>query len=180
MGGDQWTSKTNWLSNNHHRTWYGVTTDSSTDNAYVLELDLYGNDLSNGPIPTQVGQLTSLNVLSFYATFLTGPIPTEVGQLTALNTLFLTRNALNGPIPTEVGQLTSLNTLFLMSNALTGPIPTQVGQMTSLLRLDLDHNALTGSIPVVVCDLLAGQTLQADCVNCNQSKSGCCSYCFIN
>ena len=94
--------------------------------------------------------------------------------------LRLDDNALTGPIPTQVGQLTSLEWLDLDDNALSGPIPTEVGQLTSLNGLYLNDNALTGSIPVVVCDLLAGQTLVADCVNFNQSKSGCCSACYSN
>ena len=93
--------------------------------------------------------------------------------------LSLDHNSLRGSIPTEIGNLTSLKGLFLKNNYLSGSIPTQIGSLTSLQFFYLYDNTLSGSIPDGVCDLNPGNFyLQADCVNCNLSKAGCCyNYC---
>ena len=202
-GGDEWTSNSGWLDATHHDTWFGVTTDSSTNSYYVSRLDLSDNELT-GPIPTQFGQLTTLEKLSLYNNKLTGsipstkigqltsleylslsdneltgPIPTQIGQLTSLEKLYLYNNKLTGSIPTKIGQLTSLEWLFLNNNELTGPIPKQIGQLvTSLKSLSLSHNEVTGPVPDGVCDLPKTRNLWADCDNCNLSKPDCCNACF--
>ena len=58
-GGNQWWDSGNWVTSNDHSSWYGVTTDSSTN--YVLRLDLYNNELT-GSIPSEIAALTSLTV----------------------------------------------------------------------------------------------------------------------
>ena len=82
---------------------------------------------------------------------LTGEIPTEVGDLGSLQWLVLAFNDLTGEIPTEIrtelGNLTNLTDLFLWSNQLTGEIPTELGDLTNLEVLDLGGNRLTGPIP---------------------------------
>ena len=175
-GGDQWSRSTNWLTATHHEdNWYGVTTDSSTD--YVLELDLFSNALS-GSIPTEIGSLTSLEYLFLSNNALSGSIPAQIGSLTSLQQLYLDFNALSGSIPTEIGSLTSLGYLGLGYNALSGSIPTEIGSLTSLQWLYLFNNDFSGSIPDGVCDVVQF-TLQADCVNCNLSKEGCCNSCYL-
>ena len=44
---------------------------------------------------------------------LTGPIPTEVGSLTTLEIYLIAENGLTGSIPTEVGSLIKLLYLYL-------------------------------------------------------------------
>ena len=177
--GPNWTARINWLSNELLSEWYGVTTDA---NGRVTNLNLGSNELTGsipteldqltqlqmlnlhrnqltGPIPTELGQLTQLQVLNLYTNQLTGPIPTELGQLTQLQVLNLFTNQLTGPIPTELGQLTQLRSLSLFTNQLTGPIPVELGQLTQLQHLSLTENELTGKIPVEVGDLAQLQRL---------------------
>lgn len=78
---------------------------------------------------------------------LEGPIPPELGNLTSLWALFLVDNNLTGPVPRELGNLARLNQLALFGNNLTGPIPPGLGNLTNLWELRLDDNDLTGSIP---------------------------------
>ena len=113
----------------------------------LTDMSLYNNRLT-GPIPSELGGLSSLRTLWLADNQLTGPIPPELGDLSSLWTLRLSRNHLTGPIPLELGKLTSLRGLSLYNNRLTGPIPLELGKLSSLLGLDLSDNRLTGPIPL--------------------------------
>jgi hypothetical protein len=66
-----------------------------------------------------------------YDNQLTGTIPTELGQLTSLEDPAMSENQLNGTIPTELGQL--IEDLTMRENLLTGTIPADpagLGNMT--------------------------------------------------
>ena len=115
-------------------------------------LNLYSNDLT-GPIPPELGDLTSLWELRLHSNYLTGQIPTELGNLTRMRKLRLEGNHLMGPIPPEIGNLTSLTELRLDANSLEGPIPPEVGNLTSLTELRLEGNALTGPVPPEIGNL---------------------------
>ena len=78
---------------------------------------------------------------------MTGPIPPELGNLSSLTDLDLGSNALAGPIPSELGNLSSLSRLTLSRNALSGSIPSELGNLTPLINLFLNNNRLTGTIP---------------------------------
>ena len=142
-GGPDWFDSRNWGTRRPLGDWHGITVD---DDGRVTELDLYNNGLT-GPIPSELGDLTSLRELNLGFNGLTGPIPPEFGNLTSLTRLSLYSNSLTGPIPPELGDLTSLRSLQLQSNGLTGPIPPELGNLTSLRELNLRSNGLTGPIP---------------------------------
>ena len=112
----------------------------------LIYLWLYGNDLT-GPIPPELGNLTSLTEMWLSGNDLTGPIPPELGNLTSLMDLWLYGNDLSGSVPPELGNLTSLTDLRLSGNDLTGPIPPELGNLTSLMDLWLYGNDLSGSVP---------------------------------
>ena len=152
--GLNWINSENWLTDAPLREWYGVKTDAF---GRVVSLDLAGkwdrvaeryveHGLS-GPIPSALGNLTSLTALHLGLNELTGPIPPELGNLTSLEELNLFVNDLTGPIPPELGRLTRLEELVLWRNDLTGPIPPELGRLTSLTRLAVSSNNLTGPIP---------------------------------
>ena len=82
--GANWANNTNWLSNNPLANWYGVTTNAGR----VTTLALDRNNLT-GSIPTQLGDLSSLEILRLYQNRLTGSIPPELGNLSNLRHLFL-------------------------------------------------------------------------------------------
>ena len=93
--GPSWTEAGNWLTDAPTGEWYGVATDAD---GRVVRLDLYKNGLK-GPIPPELGNLTSLEWLQLLGNALTGPIPPELGKLDRLQTLELGGNRLTGPIP---------------------------------------------------------------------------------
>ena len=141
-GGPYWVNSSNWLTKAPLQDWHGVAVDGE---GRVSHLSLRGNDL-RGPIPRELGSLTSLTVLSLARNQLSGPIPPELGNLASLTHLYLWENELSGPIPGELGNLADLTTLSLESNALEGRIPGELG-LTSLRRILLPKNKLSGPIP---------------------------------
>ena len=83
--GPNWTTSTNWLSQEPVGEWHGVTTD---DSGRVTSLNLRGNGL-RGEIPSELGSLTSLEILRLSNNSLSGEIPPELGSLTSLQRLYL-------------------------------------------------------------------------------------------
>ena len=151
MGGDDWTTNTNWKSTEALSSWHGVTTNAA---GRVTGLALGENNLT-GSIPPELGQLTGLIDLSLWGNELTGSIPSELGDLSALQNLSLSQNDLTGEIPPELGDLSALRTLYLWGNELTGSIPSELGGLSALTLLSLSQNELTGSIPSELGDLSA-------------------------
>ena len=156
--GANWTNNTNWLSDEPLGDWHGVTTD---DEGRVTQLRLAQNQLA-GEMPTELGSLSNLTVLSAYFNDLTGAIPTELGNLSNLVSLELTFNDLTGSIPTELANLSELRLLNLYGNNLSGTIPTELGNLSHLQRLSLGGNDLTGAIPIELGNLSHLTTLELE------------------
>ena len=124
---------------------YGVTVEGGR----VTGLDLSGNNL-DGPLPSELDQLTKLTSLDLGGNTLSGPVPVQLGNLVELTTLLLPSNRLSGTIPPALGDLSALTSLDLGINFLSGSIPAELGQLTMLTALDLRGNALDGSVPPVL------------------------------
>ena len=103
-------------------------------------LDIRSNYQLSGPIPPELGNLSSLENLNLAVNQLEGPIPPELGSLSNLVRLVLVSNRLTGPIPSELGNLTKLEWLKLYSNRLTGSIPAELGNLIGLSTLELFEN----------------------------------------
>ena len=146
--GANWSENANWSNVDTMPTaeeldaWYGVT----VSNGRVTGLSLSGNQLT-GPVPPELGNLASLELLSLDDNELTGPVPPELGNLASLEELSLSGNQLTGPVPPELGKLSSLEWLHLSGNQLTGPVPPELGKLSSLEWLHLSGNQLTGPVP---------------------------------
>ena len=147
--GSNWTTNTNWKTDEPLSAWHGVYTDTD---GRVTQLSLSGNQLT-GTIPAALGGLTNLQQLLLSGNQLTGTIPAELGGLTNLQQLLLNANALTGTIPAELGSLTNLQWLYLLGNQLSGAIPAALGGLTNLQQLLLNGNALTGTIPAALGSL---------------------------
>ena len=157
-GGPQWTNNENWLSNKPLGAWYGVATNSE---GRVTELELgfpNGNNLT-GPIPPELGNLSSLEILDLGVNQLSAPIPPELGKLSGLEILRLGGNQLTGTIPPELGNLSNLESVNLIVNQLTGTIPAELGNLSNLESLLLMGNQLTGTIPAELGNLSNLETL---------------------
>ena len=141
--GNNWTNKTNWLSDKPLEEWYGVSTYS---NGSVVELSLDYNNLS-GVIPSQLANLNHLLVLNLASNNLTGALPSSLGSYDNLIVLELQSNNLDGAIPSSLGDLDNLLIANLGSNKFSGSIPPQLGKISSLQQLYLNHNNLSGFVP---------------------------------
>ncbi|MBA0777933.1 hypothetical protein Gotri_005880, partial [Gossypium trilobum] len=82
-----------------------------------------------------------------YSNNISGPIPSDLGNLTSLVSLDLYLNSFSGPIPESLGRLSKLRFLRLNNNTLMGPIPMSLTNITSLQVLDLSNNHLSGEVP---------------------------------
>lgn len=96
----------------------------------LFKLALGGCNLT-GPIPTEFGLLTKLRYLYMEMNQLTS-LPTHIGSLENLNVLSLNDNDLQGTLPSEIGGLTKLGSLLLRDNSFVSPIPSEVGMMVAL------------------------------------------------
>jgi Leucine-rich repeat (LRR) protein len=154
-GGAGWTDKTGWMTDAELGDWHGVEVD---EEGRVAALKLQDNGLA-GTLPSDIQQLSALQILTLHKNQLSGPIPAELGQLGALMDLSLDENQLTGPIPAELGQLGALMSLALHVNQLSGPIPAELGQLGALCVLGLHKNQLSGPIPAELGQLGALMSL---------------------
>ena len=102
-------------------------------------------------IPPELGRLRNLEVLTLgwygQGGYVEGEIPSELGNLRNLRELHLRGNRLTGEMPPELGNLRNLRVLDLYGNRLAGEIPPELGNLRNLRELKLNHNQLTGEIP---------------------------------
>ena len=122
---------------------------SEVGNLVSLEyLHMDGAKLSGSTLPSELGRLANLVHLSFENCYLTGSIPTEFGNLSELYYLYLNDNNLDGPIlPNSIGNMRNLRRLSLNNNLLTSTIPAQLSRLTNLFYINLSNNSLTGRVP---------------------------------
>jgi subtilisin family serine protease/Leucine-rich repeat (LRR) protein len=146
--GPNWTNNTDWLKSGSPCSWYGV--ECGFD--HVTRLDLDANQLS-GNIPSELANLTDLEVLELAQNQLTGSIPSQLGSLSHLWYLWLSWNDLTGSIPPQLANLSSLEYLYLWDNQLTGTIPPELGNLTNLRVFSVGINQLSGSIPSTLVNL---------------------------
>ena len=135
--GANWTNNTNWLTDAPLGEWHGV--NEVDGEGRVVDLNLYRNNLT-GPIPPELGGLSSLRLLVLGGNNLTGPIPSELGDLSQLENVYLYSNSLTGPIPPELGNLSILESLRINNNNLTGLIPPELLNL-SLNAFQFENNA---------------------------------------
>jgi len=121
----------------------GITCDL---NGHIVKI-MFGSNQLNGTIPSELGNLSNLEILLLNNCQFNGIIPPELGKLSNLKELNLVGNKFNGVIPSELGKLSKLTNLSLNNNQFSGTIPQELGNLSKLTFLNLSNNNLTGSIP---------------------------------
>lgn len=152
--GPNWTNNTGWVDGAAGFdcdvcNWHGVSC-----NIYgrVSRVDLSNNQLS-GTIPTEIGDMTYLQILMLERNQLTGTIPAEIGYLSNLFYLSLNDNQLSGMLPLELGNLTELGFLSVSANQLSGNIPAGLGNFGDIIALYMNDNQLSGCFPESLSNL---------------------------
>ena len=153
-GGDSWTNNNNWLVEGvSPRTWTGTFFNAE---GRLTSLVLNENNLV-GEIPTEITQLSALEILDLSGNQLTGSIPESLGDMTTLTSLSLNDNQLEGSIPESIAALVNLVNLDLYNNQLIGELPETLGGLTSLKQFEIQNNEFIGLFP---SDLIALEQLE--------------------
>ncbi|GLJ09230.1 hypothetical protein SUGI_0104230 [Cryptomeria japonica] len=140
----------------------------------LTNLSLYNTSLV-GSIPSFLGKLGSLQVLSLPYNSLEGPLPSSLnstslqvliansqqgqsqlggtldvlGSISTLTQVWLHSNNFSGEIPDGLSKASGLRELLLNSNQLTGTVPQSVASLQSLANFSVDNNLFDGPIPKV-------------------------------
>jgi len=119
--------------------WEGVV--CSTDNSFILGLDLSGNKLS-GNLSEPNWELfpDGLQSLSLARNSLRGPLPHSICRFKRLRFLDLSSNSLEGPLPSCLGDLLFLEILYLSGNSFSGSLPPSWARLGALQGLHLHGN----------------------------------------
>ncbi|CDP11030.1 unnamed protein product [Coffea canephora] len=114
-------------------------------------------------IPSSIGNLSNLIVLSFAFNSLTGVIPTTTKWLLKLQMIDLNDNQIQGGIPSELCYLLNFEGLNLAKNKLSGTVSSCLGNVRTLRYVYLNSNNitnyLTGSLPTEIGSFKALITL---------------------
>ncbi|XVF18539.1 hypothetical protein REPUB_Repub11eG0031000 [Reevesia pubescens] len=119
--------------------------DGNNTICHVTQILIKSHNLT-GTLPSELGNLTHLQVIDLTRNYLNGSIPSSLSQL-PLTSLSLLGNRLSGPIPREIGDISTLEGLVLEDNLLGGSLPSNLGNLGRLSRLLLSANNFTGTIP---------------------------------
>ncbi|KAF9666677.1 hypothetical protein SADUNF_Sadunf16G0253600 [Salix dunnii] len=115
---------------------------------YLQEIDLSRNYL-NGSIPREWGA-TQMTTISIIGNRFTGPIPKEIGNISTLVYFTVEFNQFSGVLPPELGNLSRLEKLHLTSNNFTGQLPAAFEKLTALKDFRIGDNQFTGEIPNLI------------------------------
>ncbi|XP_059596042.1 probable LRR receptor-like serine/threonine-protein kinase At1g07650 isoform X2 [Vitis vinifera] len=123
----------------------GVLPPSLAKLSYLKIIDFTRNYLS-GNIPHEWASV-QLEYMSLTVNRLSGPIPSFLGNITTLRYMSMENNMFSGTVPPQLGQLVNLENLILNANNLTGELPPALANLTKLTEFRISSNNFTGKIP---------------------------------
>ncbi|XP_058111453.1 probable LRR receptor-like serine/threonine-protein kinase At3g47570 [Magnolia sinica] len=120
-----------------------------------------GNELSE-QIPSSLGNISQLLVLSLYENNLSGSIPSTIGNCKNLQFVYLRGNKFSSGLPRQLFIFPSLIELYIGNNSFTGSLPVEVGYLKTLSILNVSNNKLSGEIPSSLGNCLSLEHLLLD------------------
>lgn len=123
----------------------GVLPSSLEKLPYLKIIDFTRNYLS-GNIPREWASL-QLEYMSLTVNKLSGPIPSFLGNISTLRYMSMESNMFSGTVPPQLGQLVNLENLILNTNNLTGELPPALANLTKLIEFRISSNNFSGKIP---------------------------------
>ncbi|KAL4309349.1 hypothetical protein GQ457_01G003570 [Hibiscus cannabinus] len=134
------------------RNYLNGSIPSTLSKLSLTSLSLLGNRLS-GPIPGEIGDISTLEGLVLEDNLFGGPLPSNLGNLGGLSRLLLSSNNFTGRIPESFGKLKNLTDFRIDGSSLSGRIPDFIGNWTKLTRLDMQGTSMEGPIPSTISEL---------------------------
>ncbi|WVZ08814.1 hypothetical protein V8G54_022160 [Vigna mungo] len=105
------------------------------------------NFTTKGRTDTYMGSILAyMYAIDLSHSKLKGNIPSELGNLESIQSLDLSNNDLTGKIPTTFSRLHHTESLDLSFNKLSGQIPSQLSELTFLSSFNVSYNNLSGAI----------------------------------
>ncbi|KAK8487647.1 hypothetical protein V6N11_061630 [Hibiscus sabdariffa] len=119
----------------------GVLPRSLSKLPYLKEMNFL-----SGTIPREWATM-KLEFVSLSSNRLSGPVPSYLGNITTLTFLSLDDNLFSGTIPPELGKLVNMETLILNANYLTGELPPALANLVRMKQFRISSNYFTGKLP---------------------------------
>jgi hypothetical protein len=142
LDGNNWTNKTNWMTEVDVCHWYGIECFGSTSSLSDGEAAIAAADTNSTVVKNAIRGLILPN------NQLHGTLPLEIVGLDKLENMELFNNDIGSTIPPQLlEEMTMLKTLFLDENHITGTLSPMVGNLINLEKLTLNRNQIVGSIP---------------------------------
>ncbi|KAK3020108.1 hypothetical protein RJ639_005246, partial [Escallonia herrerae] len=129
---------------------------------------LQGNRLT-GPIPKEIGNISTLEEIVLEFNQLSGPIPSGLRTLSSIKRICLTSNNFSGELPETLAELTTLKDFRIGDNHFTGKIPNFIEKWTNLDRLAIQASGMDGPIPSGIALLTNLTDLRISDLNGSQS-----------
>jgi Leucine-rich repeat (LRR) protein len=85
-----------------------------------------------------------IEFLTLAANLLTGSLPSELGNITSLDEMYLNNNGFTGSIPAEFANLSHLHILDIIENRLTGTVPGEICKLPELHLFYADRIGIDG------------------------------------
>lgn len=141
LGGENWDTVTNWMTNAPIDTWHGVF-DIDGDGC-IDTIDLRENNLI-GILPESIDNFSKLNRLVLQNNpGITGSIPNTIGTIDSLEDILFTGCNLAGTVPLDLMNLSRLDKLDLSNNNFDSiPDLSPLGD-SALFTLRIQNNKLT-------------------------------------
>nr|GEW87399.1 probable LRR receptor-like serine/threonine-protein kinase At1g56140 isoform X2 [Tanacetum cinerariifolium] len=113
-----------------------------------------------GTIPKELGNLKELAMLAVSSNNFSGTLPPEIGNLPKLEFIYLDSSGIGGEIPPTFANLRDMRVMWVSDSPFSGKIPSYIGNWTKLSELRIQGNNFEGPIPASFSNLTSLTSLR--------------------